>query len=193
MRDETASFSRYTPKGDMCTVVYKSANLRNIFVISSQIGNIFVSPFSPSLIHTSQCGVRGARVLSRRSSLRERERREVSQNRNRSQDANPNFASLSTTLRGVLSGVVDCRTLEQYQDALVPRLETSRRELKSMAVPPAAQPLLKPVLARTEALYEKIAVALDLVEDFLHDGTRECLEEAISLLDKVGDQMGLGV
>lgn len=116
----------------------------------------------------------------------------MSQSRNGKQEACLSFASFSTTLRGVLRGEVDFETLEEHQDALVPKLETSRRELRSLAVPAAAQGLLSPALSRVEAVFEKLAIALELVEDFLQDGPRECLEEAISLLDKVGDQMGLG-
>lgn len=112
---------------------------------------------------------------------------------NKKDEEQPNFASFSTTLRGVLTGSVDSRTLERYQDTLVPQLEDNRKRLKSMPIPASARTVLRPVLAKTEALYEKLAAALDLVEDFLHDGTRECLEEAISLLDVVGDQIGHGV
>lgn len=108
-------------------------------------------------------------------------------------DEKLNFASFSITLRGVLTGSVDSRTLEKYQDSLIPQLEDNRKRLKSMPIPASARSVLSPVLAKTEALYEKLATALDLVEDFLHDGTRECLEEAISLLDVVGDQIGHGV
>lgn len=149
--------------------------------------------FSSLLGHTLPM-TRGSRKKALPSSITERvSLRDVLNERQATAEDNPNFAHFSSTLRGVLNGAVDFQTLEVYQDALIPKLETSRRELQSLTVPPSAQSLLGPLLAKTEAFYETLATALDLVEDFLHDGTRECLEEAISLLDVVGDQMGRGV
>lgn len=102
----------------------------------------------------------------------------------------PGFACLSAALRGTRNGEVTAETVALYQDALIPRLEQSRRQLGKIVVPATVVAGVNPMFKNAELLFDKLQNVVELVEDYLHDGCGEARDQAISLLDVLQEQFG---
>lgn len=102
----------------------------------------------------------------------------------------PGFACLSAALRGTRKGEVDLQTVAWYQDALIPKLEQSRKQLGKIVVPASLTAGVSPTVRSAELLFDRLQNVLEHVEDFLHDECGESLDKAISLLDVLQEQFG---
>jgi hypothetical protein len=97
----------------------------------------------------------------------------------------PGFATLSKALRSAQRGRLDPIEIARYCDALGDRLDETREQLHQLAVPDSVLASLRPVLNRTDTLLETFDTVLDLVEDYLQEGSSETLQAAICLLDRI--------
>lgn len=102
---------------------------------------------------------------------------------------NPGFGSLLSALQQTLEGQLDPGVLATYRTRLLPRLEQSREQLAQMVVPESIRAQVAPAMKATEVLLDELGAVLDLVGEFLELGSEDSLEEAISLLDGVHDQL----
>lgn len=100
------------------------------------------------------------------------------------------FSSLSGALRDALTGRLNVDLIENYLELLTDRLEASKEAFRNLRVPPEIANQVSPRLNQTELLFERLDTVLDLVEDFLEDKTEDSLEEALSLLQRVQNDMG---
>ena len=107
-----------------------------------------------------------------------------------SADEAPGFSCYSDALKATRSGETDRATVIWYQDALAPRLEQTRRRLGKLVLPSTVEKSVSPTLRNADLLCDRLQNVLDLVENYLHDGCPDSLEEAISVLDVLQDKFG---
>lgn len=99
----------------------------------------------------------------------------------------PGFASFAQALRVALDEG-DNQVVQEYQDVLIERLEDSKARLEDLHIPNSVESAVSPVVKTAEALFDKLGTVLDLVDEYLYDGSGDALEEAVSLLDLVQSQ-----
>jgi hypothetical protein len=102
----------------------------------------------------------------------------------------PGFACFSEALKATRTGETDQETVVWYQDALGPRLAQTRQRLGKLVVPSTVVTRVNPTLKNAEILCDRLQRVLDLVEDYLHDGCGDSLDEAISVLDVLHNKFG---
>lgn len=100
----------------------------------------------------------------------------------------PGFVCLTEVLKAKRVGEADKATVAWYQKALLPRLAETRVRLGKLVVPAAV--VENPILRNAEILCDKLQGVLDLVDGYLHNDHPELLDEAISVLDVLHEQVG---
>ena len=99
------------------------------------------------------------------------------------------FATFANALRDARCGKLDRRVVQNYQDTLAERLETSKSRLQHLHIPSSVRSTISPLVKSAESLFERLGTVLDLVDEYLYDGSGDALEEAISLLDLAQSQV----
>ena len=99
------------------------------------------------------------------------------------------FATFANALREARCGKLDRRVVQNYQDTLAERLETSKSRLQHLHIPNSVKSTISPLVKSAESLFEKLGTVLDLVDEYLYEGSGDALEEAISLLDLAQSQV----
>ena len=99
------------------------------------------------------------------------------------------FAQFAVTLRSVLTGSVEPSEVVEPMVRLDQSLEEAREKLHRMAVPARVMACISPARKNAETLLSKLTQVLDLVDDFLYEGSRDALEEALSILDLLQGQV----
>ena len=99
------------------------------------------------------------------------------------------FAQFSVTLRSVQSGSLEPSEVVESMEHLDWSLEQARARLHGMTVPDRVMAGISPVRKSAEALLSRLTQVLDLVDDFLYEGSRDALEEALSILDLLRGQV----
>lgn len=101
----------------------------------------------------------------------------------------PGFVTLAQALRSALTGGSDRSQVAQYQQALGDSLSSAQEKLHTLVVPTPVTNCVSPIVRNAEILMDKLTTVLDLVDEYLCEGSGDSLKEAVSLLDLVQVQM----
>lgn len=102
---------------------------------------------------------------------------------------NPGFASLLTALYQARNSAIEVDVLVTYHGALCFRLSEARKHLSEMRVPQEIWEQVAPAVAATNGLLDELEYSLDCLADYQTSGNSNSLEESITRLEGVHDEL----